>query len=158
VDWLGKQAVDNLKSFDLFGRRRLFTEPTYEAAVKYAAEHVDEYDEPLTIKKALKAMYGSIERQGKNHPFQSGNCSVIKLAMGSGSDAQGRPYMWSELPKYKARYIGMVHDELKIRVLKSNGADVAKMVADAILRAGATKMRRVKMESEYAIAPHWAKP
>lgn len=158
VDWLGKQAVQKLRSFDLFGRRRLFNEPTYEQAIKYAAEHRDDFDEPLTIKAALKAMYGAVERQGKNHPFQSGNCSIIKLAMGSGMDAQGLPYLWSKLSKYKARYIGMVHDELKIRVLKSNGEQVAKVIQDAILRAGATKMRRVKMESEHVIAAHWSKP
>ena len=158
VKMSGKRATDTMKSFDMFGRRRLFTEPTYQAAVIYAQEHQDDFDEPMTVKSALRAMYGNIERQGKNHPIQSANATIIKLAMGSGSDKHGKEFLWHVLPVYGAKLLALIHDELKIRCLKSNAETVAERTQDAIIRAAAEKMKRVQMTSEFIISTVWRKP
>lgn len=157
IDMSGKRAVDNLKAFDIFGRRELFKEPTYEDAIRYAAEHKDDYDEPMTIKQALKALYGNIERAGKNMPIQSGNATIAKIAMGSGYDKKGKPFLWHIFPMYGAKLIKFVHDELVVRCLKSNADEVALLTADAIRRAAAERLKKVTMESEYHIEVFWCK-
>ena len=159
IDESGKNAVDRLRSFDLFGRRELFREPTYEDAIKYAEDpkHRNEDGEKPLIKYAMKALYGNIERAGKNMPIQSGNASIIKLAMGCGYDKDKKPFLWHLLPKYDARLIKMVHDELVIRCLKSNADEVAIITADAIRRAGAERLKKLVMESEHHIEYVWTK-
>ena len=158
IEMSGQRAVQNMRAFDLFGRRELFREPTYEDAVKYVAEHKDDFDEPITIKSALKALYGIIERAGKNMPIQSCNATIAKLALGSGFDKHGKPFLWHIFPKYGSKLIGMIHDEFKIRCLKSNADEVALLCYDAIMRAGAERLKSVKMTSEYNIGFTWAKP
>jgi len=159
IDLSGKRAVDRMKAFDLFGRRELFREPTYEDAVKYVADpaHLNEDGEKPTIKSALKALYGNIERAGKNMPIQSGNATIAKIALGSGSDKHGKEFLWHLLSKYGARLIKFIHDEFVIRCCKSNATEVALVVQDAIRRAAAERMSRVTMESEYHIEKFWCK-
>jgi len=159
IDWSGKQALENLKAFDMFGCRRLFREVSYEQAIKFAQDHPDEETgEPMTIKEAFRALQGMTEREGKNHPIQSGNASIAKLALGAGFDKNGKPFLWHIVAKYKARILGLIHDEFKFSCLKSNAAEFALVVKDAIKRAAAERMHLVEMESAYVIAPHWAKP
>jgi DNA polymerase-1 len=157
IDASGKFAVDQLKSFDLFGRRRLFMAPTYEQAKMYIANNQDEHEETITLQDAFKALQGNIERQGKNHPIQSGNASISKLAMGAGFDKHGKPYLWHIFPKYGARLVKMVHDELVIRVPRSRSLELALLCQDAIRRAAAERMKRVTMESEYHVETYWVK-
>jgi DNA polymerase I-like protein with 3'-5' exonuclease and polymerase domains len=78
--------------------------------------------------------------------------------MGSGSDENGKEFLWHILPKYGARMIAMVHDELKIRCLKSNAEEVAILTEDAIMRAGERHLKKLKMTAEYVIGETWAKP
>jgi DNA polymerase-1 len=157
IDLSGQVAIDRLKAFDLFGRRELFKAPSYEDAAKYVVDHKDD-DKPPNLKTALRALYGMIERAGKNMPIQSCNASILKLAMGSGSDENGKEFLWHMLPKYGARLIAMVHDELKIRCLKSNAEEVAILTEDAIMRAGERHLKKLKMTAEYVIGETWAKP
>jgi len=157
IDLSGQVAIDRLKAFDLFGRRELFKAPSYEDAAKYVVDHKDD-DKPPNLKTALRALYGMIERAGKNMPIQSCNASILKLAMGSGSDENGKEFLWHILPKYGARMIAMVHDELKIRCLKSNAEEVAILTEDAIMRAGERHLKKLKMTAEYVIGETWAKP
>jgi DNA polymerase I-like protein with 3'-5' exonuclease and polymerase domains len=156
IDASGQWAIDNLKARDLFGRRELFKEPSYDDALKFVVEHKDD-EKPPDIKQAMRALYGIIERAGKNMPIQSCNASVIKLAMGSGSDEKGKEFLWHVFPKYGAKLIKMVHDELVVRCLKSNADEVALLTADAIRRAAASHMKKVVMESEYHIDFVWTK-
>jgi DNA polymerase I-like protein with 3'-5' exonuclease and polymerase domains len=51
----------------------------------------------------------------------------------------------------------MVHDELVIQAPAIYAEEVAKLAEDAIARAAAMKMTKVKMESEYHIADFWEK-
>jgi DNA polymerase I len=159
IDASGKRAVNELRAYDLFGRRELFKEPTYEDAIKYAEDpkHRNDDGEKPTIKQALKALYGIIERAGKNMPIQSGNATIAKLAMGCGHDKNGKEFLWHVFPKYGAKLIKFVHDELVVRCLKSNADEVALLTADAIRRAGAERLKKVKMESEYHIEAFWCK-
>lgn len=156
IDASGQWAIDNLKARDIFGRRELFKEPSYDDAVKFVFEHKDD-DSPPDLKKAMRALYGMIERAGKNMPIQSANASIAKLALGSGSDKNGKEYLWHIFPRYGAKLIKFVHDEFVVRCLKSNSDEVALRTADAIRRAAATKLSKVLMESEYHIEVFWCK-
>lgn len=192
VDASGKDAQMLKKSFDMFGRRRLFPEPTWDRAKQKAmADYADdlEYEEDVQelnkanfialngrkptkeeqwllfhrlpsnkqIGRAFKAMHGSIERQGKNHPIQGTNATIAKLAMGSGYCPDGKPYLWHTLPQYKAKLLKFVHDELVVQCPKRYGQKVADLIGDAFKRAAAEKMKRVVMEFEFNIAAYWMK-
>lgn len=109
------------------------------------------------IKWAMRALWGSIERQGKNHCIQGTNASIIKRAMGCGFDKDGKGYLWHLLPLFKARLLSMVHDELLIMCPKRFSKDVAACVADAFKRAAAEVMTKVIMEADFHIADRWMK-
>jgi DNA polymerase I-like protein with 3'-5' exonuclease and polymerase domains len=109
------------------------------------------------IKSAMRGLWGSIGRRGKNHCIQGSNASIIKRAMGCGFDKDGKPYLWHILPLYKARLLSMVHDELIIQTPKRHGEEVARLVADAFKRAAAEVMSQVVMEAEWHIADRWQK-
>lgn len=180
------------RSFDMFGRRRLFPEPTWERAKQLFKDdnekklRIDEDEAQLKvdlfkqttgrdpdetelwnlthrpptdkeISKTLGGMKGSIERQGKNHAIQGTNASIIKLAMGCGFDANGKPYLWHTLPQYRAKLIKMVHDELVVSCPKQYANTVAALIGDAFKRAAATKMRLVEMEFSFEIDSYWKK-
>lgn len=188
----GKDAQFKKEARDMFGRRRLFPEPTWEKATIKAREDREEqlklsdgfcknnietfilsngrkptkeekwcltHREPSVheIGNAFKAMHGSIERQGKNHCIQGTNVSIAKVAMGCGFDKEGIPFLWHTLPKYKAKLLKFVHDELVVQCPKRFSKDVAALIGDAIKRAAALKMHKVIMEFDYNIAGYWKK-
>lgn len=192
LDKSGKKAKSEFKAFDLFGRRRILPEPTFERA----KENCKEYNEKILrlsqedctrnintfieikgrkpnqdetfelthrqpnaneIGRSFYQMSNSIERQGKNMRIQGTNASISKIAMGCGYDLDGIPFLWHTLPKYKARLVGFVHDELKVHCPKQYGQIVANLIGDAFKRAAALRMKRVIMEFEYKIAPYWSK-
>jgi DNA polymerase I-like protein with 3'-5' exonuclease and polymerase domains len=109
------------------------------------------------IDRAIYSLNGSVERRGKNHCIQGTNASLIKRAMGSGFDVNGKPYLWHQLPQYKAKIVNMVHDELVLECPKRFGQAVADLVADAFARAAAEVMHKVKMTADYHIADRWMK-
>jgi DNA polymerase I-like protein with 3'-5' exonuclease and polymerase domains len=109
------------------------------------------------VKSAMRGLWGSIGRRGKNHGVQGTNASLVKRAMGAGADASGKPYLWHVLPQYNAKLLSMVHDELQILSPKRHSKEVAELVSDAFLRAGAEVISKVKMTSEYHISDHWQK-
>ncbi len=109
------------------------------------------------IQRAYKGLLGSIERQGKNHEIQSGNVSIIKLAMGSGFDADGKPFLLHVLPRYRAQFRSCVHDELVIQAPTQFAKEVAGHIQDCFKRAAAVKMKHVVMESEFNISKQWSK-
>lgn len=113
-----------------------------------------------TAKEIGKSFYqisGSVERQGKNHRIQSTNATIAKICMGAGYDKEGKPFLFHILPKYDATLLKMVHDELVIQVPTIYAEEVAKIAEDAIARAGAMRMTKVRMLSEYHIADYWEK-
>lgn len=188
----GNRAKIFKRSFDMFGRRRLFPEPTWERAKLKA---MDDREERLRLDKAeadrniqnfttihkrapakeelwllthrlptqkevnnaYMALHSTIERQGKNHAIQSANATIAKLAMGAGTDASGKPFLWHLLPLYRAKLIKFVHDELVIQSPSHFADTVVYEVQSAFTRAAAVKMKKVKMESEFSIAKYWKK-
>jgi DNA polymerase I-like protein with 3'-5' exonuclease and polymerase domains len=188
----GNEAKIFKKAVDMFGRRRIFPEPTWERATEYAKEDLkkklelpeEEAKKNLSvfeqihkrkpapnekwllthrnpnnkeISKAFQGLFGSIERQGKNHKIQSANASIIKLAMGAGYSPDGQPYLWHIFPKYRAKLQKMVHDELGVSVPTIYAEELAKLIQDAIRRAAAEAMKLVVMESDYRVAKYWMK-
>jgi DNA polymerase I-like protein with 3'-5' exonuclease and polymerase domains len=109
------------------------------------------------IQWAMRALYASRERQGKNHCIQGTNASIIKRAMGCGMDKDGKGYLWHLLPQFDARLLSMVHDELIIQCKRKVAQQVALCVADAFRRAAAEVMHQVEMTAEFHIAAHWQK-
>lgn len=188
----GKDALMYGRSFDMFGRRRLFPEPTWALAKERCKEdkekklRLDEdeaeakvelfikmnmrkpdedelYDlthrepTPNEIGHTMHGMKGGVERQGKNHRIQGTNSTIIKLAMGSGYDKDDIPYLWHTLPKYRAKLIKMVHDELVIQCPARFGKIVANLVGDAFKRAASEKMHKVVMEFDFHVGGCWKK-
>jgi len=188
----GKNAYMKKRSFDMYGRRRLFPDPTWDRAKEKAKVDNEEklrlspeeaqlkydlfvknnnrkpdkeelwfieHNQPTQkeIGKAMGAMSGSIERQGKNHAIQGTNATIIKLAGGCGFDKDGVPYLWHTLPTFRARLIKMVHDELVVQCPKHKATEVAKLIGDAFKRAAAVKMTAVVMEFDSNIAECWKK-
>jgi DNA polymerase I-like protein with 3'-5' exonuclease and polymerase domains len=109
------------------------------------------------IKSAMRGLWGSIGRRGKNHAIQGSNASIIKRSMGCGFDKDNRPYLWHILPLYKARLLSMVHDELIIQCPRRFGKQVAEEVVSAFRRAAAEVMSQVEMTAEYCISDRWQK-
>jgi DNA polymerase I-like protein with 3'-5' exonuclease and polymerase domains len=109
------------------------------------------------IKSAMRGLWGSIGRRGKNHAIQGSNASIIKRSMGCGFDKDNRPYLWHILPLYKARLLSMVHDELIIQCPRRIGKQVAEEVVSAFRRAAAEVMSQVEMTAEYCISDRWQK-
>jgi DNA polymerase I-like protein with 3'-5' exonuclease and polymerase domains len=109
------------------------------------------------IKQGFRAMMGSIERRGKNHPIQGTNASICKRAMSCGFDAQNQPYLWHILPKYGARLLSMIHDELIVSSPKAHSKELAELLSDCFRRAAAEVMKSVEMKSTYTIAEKWSK-
>jgi DNA polymerase I-like protein with 3'-5' exonuclease and polymerase domains len=128
-------------------------EPNAEETYKLTHREPNEYE----IKQAMRGLWGSIGRRGKNHGVQGTNASLVKRAMGCGFDKDGRPYLWHVLFQHNARLISMIHDELQVLARKSNSKEVAELISDAFLRAGAEVISKVKMMSEYHISSHWEK-
>lgn len=188
----GKDAAVLSKSFDMFGRRRLFPKPTNARAIAYAKQDIEEklrldpavaeknvetyffmhgvkpsgddlwnltHRQPNSgeVARAYKGLSGSIQRQGKNHAIQGTNATIAKLAMGCGFDKDGVPYLWHTLPKYKAKIIKFVHDELVFQCPARYKEEVKALVKDAFKRAAAAVMTLVVMESEANAETYWSK-
>lgn len=109
------------------------------------------------IANARTSMEWGIERAGKNHCIQGSNASIAKLAMGSGNDKEGKPYLWRVFPLYNARLLAFVHDEFVVECPKKNATIVTGLIGDAIRRAAATKMKKVIMEFECKADDYWVK-
>lgn len=109
------------------------------------------------IIKSLIAMQQSVERQGKNHCIQGTNASIAKLSLGAGYDPNGVPYLFHILPKYGAKIIKFVHDEIVVRCKPEVAQKVAEEISSAFRRAAAEVMFSVVMEAEFKISSVWEK-
>ena len=158
--WFESEQEDKLKLSDATCEANIFKfkstqlrEPTKEE-VHQLTHSVPDWKQ---IRWAMRALEGSIGRRGKNHCIQGTNASIIKRAMGSGIDKNGKMYLWHTLPQYKAKLQNMVHDELVVNCPKRYGKLVAELIGDAFKRAAAEVMSKVVMEFDYHIAPRWMK-
>jgi DNA polymerase I-like protein with 3'-5' exonuclease and polymerase domains len=174
----GKQAVKEMESRSKCGRRRLFNRPDFNSARELAKERMfeslkkkgklllndgtklkleDMRPEEWAVKSALRGMYGSIERRGKNLKIQSLNATIIKLACGSGYDPDGKPYLWHTLPLLGGKAKGMVHDEIIVVFPRRNAEAGLALIQDAFKRAGAEFLSKVSMLSDGRVADYWKK-
>lgn len=155
-----KMAVNTLESRTLSGRRRCFTKPTWEKATALVAQDLKEGQVPTTKKIAqkYKAMFMSIEREGKNTPIQGSNADLAKIAMGCGFDQDGVGFMWHELePKFGARLVNFVHDEFVIEVKPEIADECFKFVGDCMTRSGKVLIKLIPMTWEGSISDRWKK-
>jgi len=178
LDRQGLLAIQNLEARDRSGRRRLFRKPKWEDAKQKARERMFEREKKknggknpdgtkftidqcnpseMQISSAMRGMFSSIQRQGKNMPIQGLNATIAKLAMGAGYDKAGNPFMWHLLRQYRAKLINFVHDEFVIECPKRHGQKVLELAGDCIRRAAAEFMTLIEMEWEGRAAPHWQK-
>jgi DNA polymerase I-like protein with 3'-5' exonuclease and polymerase domains len=109
------------------------------------------------IKWGIRALMGSIGRRGKNHAIQGTNASIAKRAIGCGFDKDGVPYLWHQLPQYRAKVQNFVHDELLVGCPLRYGQQVAELIANSFKRAAQEVMHSVVMESEFHISNRWQK-
>jgi DNA polymerase I-like protein with 3'-5' exonuclease and polymerase domains len=145
------EAVQETNLFNF--KAAFLREPNEEETYKLTHREPNDYE----IRSAMRGLWGSIGRKGKNHAIQGSNASIIKRAMGCGFDASGKPYLWHILPLFCAKLLSMVHDELIIHCPKRFGVKVGELVSDAFRRAAAEVMSRVIMEAEYNVSNRWQK-
>lgn len=144
-----EEQVDNIRAFTEKNGRK----PTPDE--KFALTH--RLPTSGEISKQFIAMSSSIERQGKNMPIQGANARIAKVAMGSGFDTNGKPFLWHTLPQYRAKLVKFVHDELVVQAPKRHATTVAELVGDAFKRAAALHMSKVVMEFDYKVSRSWSK-
>src|SRR5271157_1530898 len=142
-------CAQNIFNFKVKNLREPNEEETYKLTHREPSDH--------EVRQAMRGLWGSIERKGKNHCVQGSNASIIKRSLGSGFDALGNPYLWHLLPQYGAKLLSMVHDELVLQAPKRYAKKVAECVADCFKRAAAETMKSIIMESEYKIGDCWKK-
>lgn len=154
----GLQAKMSFESRSIAGRRRRYKKPTWEIAAEKLQKDLGRNPTSSEVRKKYGSMFGNIERQGKNTPLQATNADIAKIAMGAGKDADGKPFLWHILwPKYKARLVLFVYDELVVEVADDKAEECAEAMADAIKRAGAMLLKHVEMKSEFKIGDVWLK-
>jgi DNA polymerase I-like protein with 3'-5' exonuclease and polymerase domains len=160
----GKFAAMNMEAVrSVAGRRRQFVRPTWEQAqMKVLEEKTKKKDTRLPtgdeVRKKMRGLFGNIERQGKNTPLQSSNADIAKLAMGSGFDNDGKPFLWHILePEHHAMFVNFVYDEFVIEGDADILEPLALVVSDAIFRAGKMLLKHVEMKSEWKIGEVWTK-
>ncbi len=156
----GETAKMTLACRTMAGRRRLFKKPTWELAREKAVEKAKkeerEYRE-TDVSKLYYAMFGSIEREGKNTPIQGTNADIIKWAMGCGTFSDGTKGLWHQLRLYSAMLVNMVHDELVLESEESCAEEVYEVTGKCMKAAGADFVKSVVMEYEGHIADEWSK-
>lgn len=179
----GKEARIKRKSFDPFGRRRLFPKASTERAIIKAK---DEFKEKLklpdevrkeNIKKFVEK-YGRKPDKGEKLLLSNRLPTVKEITKAEimlewGCERQGKNHriqganasiakiamaiLWHELPKYHAQLKKMVHDELVIMCPERYATQVAELVGKAFRDAAARHMKKVVMEFDYKVAKYWKK-
>jgi len=159
-EWFIDEHADRLKLPEDVQKRNLFNfKAQYLRSPNELEKHQLTHRAPndYEIKSAMRGLYGSIGRKGKNHPIQGTNASLAKRVMSWGRDAQGKGYLWHLLPEYNAKLLSFIHDEFVIECPKRLGQAVLDCVIDAIRRAGAEVLKSVVMEAEGNIGSRWQK-
>lgn len=156
----GDSAKLTLCCRTMSGRRRMFKKPTWEMAKEKAIEKAEKDKREFRdtdVSRTYYAMFGSIEREGKNTPIQGTNADIIKKAMGCGFSKDGTPMLWHQLRKFDAMIVNMVHDELVLESAANCADEVYHVVGNCMKVAGADFVKSVVMEYEGHIKDEWSK-
>ncbi|MCL5411391.1 MAG: DNA polymerase [Patescibacteria group bacterium] len=131
LDNIGRSAVKNCYVRTLGGRRRSFILP--------------DRDHPDYLK-----LIGGIERQGKNTPIQGTSADITKYAL---------IFIYGEFSKKNldAHLIHTVHDEIVSEAREDIAEEVAKIVEEQMIRAGALLLKKCPVKVEVKVSNYWEK-
>jgi DNA polymerase-1 len=147
---LGMSAQQTLESRTLANRRRRWKKPTWDVALEKAKLELGvETPTPDQVRKVLKGLFASIDREGKNGPIQGTNADMMKRAM----------YLaWLKLePQFGAHIVNMVHDELVVECPEENVEECYKFVSECMSNAGGEFVKSIPMPTEGHIEDCWTK-
>lgn len=159
----GLEAKTHMEARTPIGRRRKFKRPTWEEAIEFATKRlkkkgIEREANQRDISSAYAAMFGAIEREGRNLKIQGAGADLMKIAMGSGYDKNNEPFMWHRLePEFGAKLLNFCYDEFVVEAREDNAQEVSDFLASCITRAGSEFLSVVPITSESAIADHWSK-
>ena len=183
LDKSGKMSRILKRSFDMYGGRRLFPDPTWELAKEKAREdRKEKLEYPAEIQKKNRdtfiALHGRKPNKEENwflthRDVTSKEIGNAMQAMGWSTERQGKNHaiqgtnasiakiamaiLWHELPKYKAQLKKFVHDELVVQAPRRFGEEIAQLIGKAFRDAAAIKMTKVIMQFDYKVSDHWEK-
>jgi DNA polymerase-1 len=147
---IGESAQQILESRSLSGRRRRWKQPTWDLAIEKAKVELGvSIPTSEQVRKVLKGMFASINREGKNGPIQASNADMAKRAM----------YLaWLKLePQFGAHIVNMVHDELVVECPEENVEECYKFVSECMSNAGGEFVKSIPMPTEGHIEDCWTK-
>ncbi|HEX5706333.1 MAG TPA: DNA polymerase [Pyrinomonadaceae bacterium] len=88
------------------------------------------------------------QRNGKNSPIQGSSADIIKRAL---------RILHDELKGTSACVVNVVHDEIVVETDAAQAEETAKVVEDAMCRAGQEYVKKVPVKVESVVADEWVK-
>lgn len=152
------------------GRRRIIRRVKSAEVLERLKEKYPEGHTQYQYNYTLDSMVAAVKREAGNVPYQGTGADLMKQAMGSGFDPEGRPYLWHIVRELEEKFgddvcmlLNYIYDEFlyetrtDLSELVGGKDGVGGLVSDAIVRAGAEFVTTVPMASEGAIAKSWSK-
>jgi DNA polymerase-1 len=88
------------------------------------------------------------QRNGKNMPVQGASADILKRAL---------RLLHDDLKDTSASIVNIVHDEIVVEADAAQAMEIAKVVEDAMCRAGAEFVKKVPVKVETEVADEWVK-
>lgn len=165
----GDSALNNRISYTMSGRYRKFRDSKndWKLATEYASEDLfgklkkGEVRKQIAPSNAVRRKYSgmraAIQREGSNSVIQGTSNDMLKLAMGSSFDSEGKPYLWHMLDQFGATLQNNVYDELLVEAPEDKADEVFKVVEDCMIRAAQEFVKSIPFEVEGHIDDCWQK-
>lgn len=141
----------------LAGRRRIIRKVTYEQAKVAAQEKYGDKCDQNKITQTMQSKIAAVKREGANVYFQGTGADLMMLAMGCGSDPDGKEYLWHRLHKYNADLLLYLYDEFLVESPEEHSKEVELEIEDAIRRSGAEFVKSVPFKSDGMVSKRWQK-
>lgn len=156
LDKLGMGAVSELTSRTISGRWRRWKRVTWELAKELASADIKvpkgappAVASQEAVRKKYAALFASIDREGRNHPFQGGNGEITKRAMYR---------IWKRLESdFGGFFLNMVHDELVVECPDDVKDACAQFVKEEMEAAGQEFVKSVPTPVEKHVEKYWCK-
>ena len=130
--WLDKAGRDSA---------RLGYSPTPLGRKRYY--HIPDQNDPDYRRKISE-----IDRRGKNAPIQGANADITKIAL---------IFLKEALPRFDARLVNTVHDEIVVEVREDQAEEVCKLVEAEMIRAAKEVLKEVPVVSDAKVGDYWSK-